>query len=154
MAQELEQVQEEISDEVTPRKMERQFLTIEGVEVEVCSDCLTGRKFVRHHFVWRMLFRERNPDFERSKVISNLKSYTDQNLSTVRWTGFDFKIECVAFIDDDMEADVVLLPLALFEAIIRYEYNQRKNYHQEQDCVKLGRWLEENAIAQLLQNPV
>ncbi|MEP1080041.1 GIY-YIG nuclease family protein [Leptolyngbya sp. PL-A3] len=154
MSQESEQVQEDILDEVTPRKMERQFLTIEGVEVEVCSDCSTGRKFIRHHLAWRMLFNERNPDFERANVIGNLKIYTNHRLSTVRWTGFDFKIERVAFIDDDMETDVVLLPLALFEDMIRYEYNQRKTHQQDQDCVKLGGWLEKNAIAQLLQNPV
>lgn len=154
MQQEPEQVQQEILDEVTPRKMERQFLTIEGVEVEVCSDCLTGRKFVRHHLLWRMLFQERNPDFERSQVIQKIKDYTDIRLSTVRWTGFDFKIERISFIEDDMEADTVLLPLAMFEDIIKCECDQRKNYRQDQDCVKLGRWLEENAIAQLLIQPI
>lgn len=154
MQSEPESAQIDDSNELGFRKMKRKFLSVEGVEVEICIDCLTERLFTRHNLFWKICFNRMSPDFERNRVIENLKEYANIHLPTIRWTGFDFKIERVYFIEDDMETDAVLLPLAMFEDLMRYEYRKRATIpQQENDFMKLGKWLEQNTISQLLNNP-
>jgi hypothetical protein len=146
--------QQDDSEQLPFRKMQRRFFSINEVEIEICIDCLTERQFVRHNLLWRILFNRMNPDFKHNSVIENLQRYTNINLPTIRWTGFGFEIEKVYFVEDDMETDAVLLPLEMFEDIMQYEYcKYTTSYPQENDCVKLGKWLEENAISQLLNYP-
>jgi|GEM_PF-4250387 hypothetical protein len=136
------------------RKMERDFLNIEGVEVEVCKDLRTQKRYIRHHLYWKLIYNRMNPDFDHNCVETNLKQVTNQQLSTIRWVGYDFHIERVMFVEDGMEVDVILLPLAMFEDLMRYwnQYHRQNGTQTDNDPMKLGQWLEQNTIAQLLPN--
>lgn len=134
------------------RQMQRTFLKIEGVEVEVCTDSDTNKFFVRHNLFWKLVHNKTKPDLQRNNVISNLQQITDYQLTTIRWVGFGFKVDQIYFAEDGMKTEAVMLPLALFEDLIRYEYQRRNQtgYKQEDDCRKLGQWLEKNTIIQLM----
>jgi hypothetical protein len=130
------------------RLLPRSFLHIADVEVEVCVD-INSKYFVRHYTYWSIAYGKKNPDHVYDCVIDNLNIMTTNRLSTVKWAGHDFKFEKIAF-DDGMEVETVLIPLKMFEDFIRY---QAKNYRGEppdNECTRLGKWLESKSLAELL----
>lgn len=133
------------------RLLQRSFLDIAGGEVEVCTDS-NSRHFVRHHTYWYIAHEKKNPDPVYDCIIDNLQIMANNRLSTVKWAGYEFKFERIAF-DDGMEIEAVLLPLKMFEDFIRY---QAKNYREEPPdniCTRLGKWLESKSLEDLLSIP-
>ena len=100
-----------------PRLMTRQFLHVDGVEVEVCDND-NGKHFIRHNVYWWIMHNKKNPDPERQSVIQNLQSAVDA-LPTIRWSGYRYRLETIVFSEDDVEVESILIPLAMFEDLIR-----------------------------------
>jgi hypothetical protein len=142
---------EQPSSSSNMRAMDRTFLDIEGVEVEVCKDVNTCKLFVRHHLVWKIARGTIHVDLD-PRCVDNLRNLVNKRLTTIRWIGYSYRVERVYFIEDEMEVDTVLMPLAMFEDLIRGEYRNRgeNSLLQEDDCIKLGRWLEDRTISKLL----
>lgn len=133
------------------KSLQRIFFKVEGVEIEVCIDA-SSRAYVRHNLYWKIVHNRMNPDFARNCVIGNVEGFINMRLPTVRWVGYSFSIQRICFAKDDMEVDAVLLPLIMFEDLIRYHYHDclARGWSTEDDCAKLGKWLEQNSIASLL----
>lgn len=146
-----------------PRVMTRQFLHPEGVEVEIChSD--NGKHFVRHNAYWWIVHRNKNPDPERQAVVKNLEQVVDA-LPTIRWSGYRYRLETIVFSEDDVEVESILLPLAMFEDLMRdamtkgfgrslAEEIRSGNYRakpEDSGCVKLCAWLQRNSLQSLLE---
>ncbi len=55
------------------RVMTRQFLYVDAVEVEVCTNG-NGKHFVRHNVYWWIVYNSKNPDPKYDCVIDNLQS--------------------------------------------------------------------------------
>jgi hypothetical protein len=131
--------------------LQRSFMNPADVEVEICTDT-NGKYFVRHHMYWCIAHASKNPDPVHNCIIDNLKIMANNRLSTVKWAGHDFQFERIAF-EDGMEVETVLLPLKMFEDFIRF---QSKNYRGEppdNECTRLGRWLENRSLEELLVLP-
>jgi hypothetical protein len=99
------------------RVMTRQFLYADGVEVEVCTNG-NGKHFVRHNVYWWIEHGSKNPDPERDCVINNLQNPINR-LTTIRWSGYKFRYETIVFEEDDVEVESILLPLAMFEDLMK-----------------------------------
>ena len=145
------------------REMTRQFLYVDDVEIEVCTNP-NGKHFVRHNVYWWIVYKDKNPDPERNCVIDNLKNAIDR-LPTIRWSGYRFRFETIVFNEDDVEVESILLPLAMFEDLIRDgvklwyngeilkeiqsgEYKSKPEYGAS---LKLGAWLHSNSLFSLIQ---
>jgi len=78
------------------RVMTRQFVYVDGVEVEVCNN-VNGKHFVRHNVYWWISYGNKNPDPESNWVSKNLNSAVN-HLPTIRWSGYRFslKLLCLA----------------------------------------------------------
>jgi len=144
------------------RVMSRQFLYVDGVEIEVCTNT-NGKYFVRHNVYWWIVFDNKNPDPYYQNVIENLKAFINK-LPTIRWSGYRFRFETIVFSEDDVEVESVLLPLAMFESLIREakfhsagkvsEELQSGEYKPKPDDranIKLCAWLQHNSLSSLLQ---
>ena len=101
------------------REMTRQFLDVDGVEVEVCNN-ENGKHFVRHNVYWWIVYGQKTPDTEGHWLIEELQNAVD-NLPTIRWSGYRFRFETIVFSEDDVEVESILLPLAMFENLMRDE---------------------------------
>jgi predicted GIY-YIG superfamily endonuclease len=125
--------------------LRRKFVDPAGVEVEVCIST-SGQLLIRHHLYWKIVHERMYPDIERNCVIDNFRSIVNHKLSTIRWAGYEFRrIPHIAF-DDGMEVnDVILIPLKMFEDLIRFHGKQQFN-NAEHDCSKLGAWLQSYSI--------
>ena len=66
---------------------------------------------------------------------------------TVKWAGYQFKLEKVSF-EDGMEVDPALIPLQMFEDFICYEANNRGN-SPDYECRLLCNWLKDNSLKEL-----
>ncbi len=83
------------------RVMNRQFLSVDGVEVEVCTN-ENGKHFVRHNVYWWIEHGSKNPDPVRNCIILNLQQAIDR-LPTIRWSGYRFRLEeIIVFSEDDV----------------------------------------------------
>jgi hypothetical protein len=138
-------------EESMPQLMSRAFFHIDGVELEVCWD-ENSRPFVRHHLVWKICEFGRDKglavtDRERESVLSNLKLIVNRRLETIRWVGYQFQFESVAF-DEGMETEAVLIPLAMFEDIIRHT---TVHPDPESNVRKLEHWLQTNSLFSLIE---
>jgi len=134
------------------RVMTRQFLYVDGVEIEVCAN-ENGKHFVRQVYWW-IMHRQKNPAPERSNII-NLQNA--DRLSTIRWSGYRFRLETILFSEDDVEVESILLPLAMPEDLVRdkswfsgriLEEIQSGEYKPKQDDgahIKLCVWLQRNS---------
>lgn len=143
------------------RVMTRQFLFVDGVEIEVCTNG-NGKYFVRHNVYWWIEHGNKNPDPERNCVIDNLRNPINK-LPTIRWSGYKFRFETIVFEEEDVEVESILLPLAMFEDLMKnnsrfkgklLEEIQSGEYKSKQDdtaSMKLGAWLQLNLLASLLQ---
>lgn len=129
------------------KQIKRFFLNIKDIEIEVCQD-IRDIYFVRHHTYWYIADGKKNPDLERDCVISNLEIMVNNRLSTVKWAGYQFKLENVCF-DDGMEVDTILIPLEMFEDFIRYHGNNYRGNPPDNECTRLGNWLKDNSLKKL-----
>lgn len=154
----------ELMPEGEAREMTRQFLYVEGVEIEVCTN-ENGKYFVRHNVYWWIVHNQKNPDPERSNIILNFQQAVDR-LPTIRWSGHKYRFETIVFSEDDVEVESVLLPLAMFEDLMRYKSNFRgklleeiqsgeyKSKPEDTAHIKLCAWLQRNSLCSLvLQQP-
>lgn len=144
------------------REMTRQFLHIDGVEIEVCTNG-NGKHFVRHNVYWWIMHGAKNPDPKSDCVIENLQHVVDR-LPTIRWSGYRFRLETIVFTEDDVEVKSILLPLVMFEDLMRdksrfrgslLEEIQSGEYKPEPNApadIKLSAWLQRNSLSSLLQN--
>lgn len=143
------------------RAMTRQFLYVDGVEIEVCHN--TNRKnFVRHNVYWWIIYGRKNPDPVSNCVIENLKNTVD-SLPTIRWCGYKFRFETIIFNEDDVEVESVLLPLEMFENLMILQANpggklleeiqsgEYKSKPNDTASIKLFAWLQHNSLSSLLQ---
>lgn len=139
----------------TARQMHRTFLDVLGVEVEICTDESLSKHYIRHHLYWKIVYNKRNPDPVKECIVTNLELMINQRLSTVRWVGYRFEFETVAFTDENMTIEAVMLPLAMFEEFMRYHYQERaaKGAMPIDDCSKLGGWLVDRSLLSLLTAP-
>jgi hypothetical protein len=146
------------------RVMTRQFLYTDGIEIEVCTNA-NGKYFVRHNVYWWISLGKKNPDPERNNIIGNLQSAVDR-IPTIRWSGYRFRLETILFSEDDVEVESILLPLAMFEDLMKDtskfshisdklreeiqsgEYKSKPDDHAN---IKLCAWLQQNSLASLLQ---
>ncbi|BBD70876.1 XRE family transcriptional regulator [Nostoc commune NIES-4072] len=144
------------------RVMNRQFLYVDGVEIEVCYS--TNEKyFVRYNVYWWIIYGRKNPNIVSDKVIQNLESAIDR-LPTIRWSGYRFRVETIVFSEDDVEVESILFPLVMFEDLIRWlklnytgksrEELEKGEYKPKPDdpaSIKLCAWLQRNSLSSLLQ---
>ena len=151
------------------RVMTRQFLDVDDVEVEVCTN-ENGKHFVRHNVYWWIYHRRKNPDPETNCVIVNLQAVVDR-LPTIRWSGYRFRFETLVFSEDDVEVESILLPMVMFEDFIKdvansggkstgllLEQIKSGEYKLKQGAeppahLKLCVWLQSNSLSSLLLNP-
>lgn len=142
------------------REMTRQFLDVEGVEIEVCTNG-SGKYFVRHNVYWWILHRKKNPDPEGNCIILNFQGAVDR-LPTIRWSGYRFRFETIVFSEDDVEVESVMLPLAMFEDLMRdksmfggklleeLQSGEYKPKPSDSAHIKLCVWLQGNSLCSLL----
>ncbi len=146
------------------RVMTRQFLDVYGVEIEVCIN-RNGKYFVRHNVYWWITYGKKNPSPEMDCLMLNLQNAVDR-LSTIRWSGYKFRLETIMFSEDDVEVESILLPLAMFEDLskdisrlggisnqIREEIKNGEYTPKQNDyaSIKLCAWLQRNSLSSLLQ---
>ncbi|MBD2197765.1 MULTISPECIES: GIY-YIG nuclease family protein [Calothrix] len=144
------------------RIMTRQFLYADDVEIEVCTS-ENGKHFVRHNVYWWIEHNNKNPDPKYNCVVENLKRMVDR-LPTIRWCGYKFRFETVVFNEDEIEIESIMLPLAMFEDLMRGNLDSRFNaklieeiksgeYKPKADDsknIKLCVWLQSNSLSSLL----
>lgn len=146
------------------RVMTRQFLDVDGIEIEVCIN-KNGKYFVRHNAYWWINHGNKNPDPERNCVILNLQSAVDR-LPTIRWSGYKFRLETIVFSEDDVEVESILLPLAMFEDLMKdisrfssisdqrreeIKNGEYKPMPHDHVSLKFCAWLQRNSLGSLLQ---
>lgn len=144
------------------RVMNRQFLHVDGVEVEVCTND-KGKYFVRHNVYWWIAQGNKTPDLERNCVIDNLKRFVDR-LPTIRWCGYRFRLESIVFSEDDVEVESILLPLGMFEDLMKnsksicsgktlqeIESGEYKSKPEDPLSIKMCSWLQHNSLVSLLE---
>lgn len=152
----------ELMPEGEVREMNRQFLDVDGVEVEVCTND-NEKYFVRHNVYWWITRKSKNPQLERDCVIENLKQAIDR-LPTIRWTGYRFKNQTILFSEDDVEVESILIPLAMFEDIIKDAKSfacgkllqeiissEYKSKPEDGANLKLCAWLQKKSLLSLLK---
>ena len=142
------------------RVMTRQFLHVDDIEIEVCAN-ENGKHFVRHNVYWWIRHKKKNPDPEAYCIISNLQNLVDK-LSSIRWSGYRFRFETIVFSEDDVEVESILLPLTMFEDIMRdgseygikmYKEIQNGEYKSKPEYgahIQLCGWLQCNSLCSLL----
>lgn len=164
-------VEVELWEELEPmpegeaRVMNRQFLDVDGIEIEVCINA-NGKYFVRHNVYWWIDHKQKNPDLQRNNIIQTIQAAIDK-LSTIKWSGYKFRLETIVFSEDDVEVECILLPLAMFEDLmkdtskfsrlsekVREEIKSGEYKFQPNDNanIKLCAWLQRNSLYSLLQN--
>lgn len=162
-------VEVELWEELEPmpegevREMNRQFLDVDGVEIEVCTN-ENEKHFVRHNVYWWIMYKSKNPQqlLEPNGVVGDLKQAIDR-LPTIRWTGYSFRTENIRFSEDDMEVESILLPLEMFENLTKdtksrwgvnfqeIESGEYKLKPKDLPGLKLCVWLQHNSLLSLLK---
>jgi len=144
-----------------PRIMNRQFIHIDEVEVEICTNT-NGKYFVRHNLYWWIMYGKTNPDPVSNCVIQNLESAVNR-LPSIRWSGYKFKFETIIFNEDDFDVEGVLIPLSMFEDLLKNERKPSgkileeikngtyKSKPDDQKDIKISTWLYQNAFVSLLK---
>jgi predicted GIY-YIG superfamily endonuclease len=146
------------------RVMTRQFLDVDGIEIEVCVN-KNGKYFVRHNVYWWIEHGQKNPDPERYNIVLNLQQAVER-LPTIRWSGYKFKWETIVFSEDDVEVESILLPLAMFEDLFKdtskfsgisdkireeIQSGEYKPKPHDNASIKLCMWLQRNSLGSQLQ---
>ena len=145
------------------RVMSRQFLYVNDVEVEVCTNG-NGKYFVRHNVYWWIRNGEKNPNPERYNLIQAFQSAVDR-LSTIRWSGYRFRLETIFFDEDDAEVESILFPLAMFEDLMKdiksmcgaklfteIQSGEYQSKPEDRASIRLGAWLQHNSLFSLLKS--
>lgn len=145
------------------RVMYRQFLEIDGVEIEICNN-LNGKYFVRHNGYWWIIYGQKNPDPKYACITENLKQRAER-LPTIRWSGYRFRLETIVFAEDDVEVESALLPLSMFEDLLKdkstasgltdkiveqIQTGEYKSSLKDSAPLKLFAWLQHNSLSSLL----
>jgi predicted GIY-YIG superfamily endonuclease len=99
------------------RVMTRQFLYVDDIEIEICTNT-NGKHFVRHNVYWWINHGQKNPDPERNCITDNLQRAVER-LPTIKWSGYKFRFETIVFSEDDVEVESILLPLGMFEDLMK-----------------------------------
>lgn len=167
-----EVIEVELWEELEPmaegeaRVMTRQFLDVDGIEIEVCLN-KNGKYFVRHNVYWWINHGQKTPDPEQYNIIRNFQSAVEK-LPTIKWSGYKFRLETIVFSEDDVEVESILLPLAMFEDLMKdtsrfsgisdqlREEIQRGEYTSKSKpndhvSIKLCAWLQRNSLDSLLR---
>ncbi len=144
------------------REMNRQFLDVDGAEVEVCTN-ENGKHFVRHNVYWWIMHKSKNPDPELDCITEKLQQLIDR-LPSMRWSGYKFRLETIVFGEDNVEVESILLPLAMFEDVMKNAKSgwgvklfqeitsgEYKSKPEDGASVKLCAWLQHNSLSSLLQ---
>ena len=144
------------------RVMTRQFVNVDDVEIEICTND-NGKYFVRHNVYWWIMYNEKNPSREYGCIIQNIQNPVNR-LPTIRWSGYRYRFETIRFSEDDVEVEnVILLPLAMFEDLMKDKsrFNSQvleqilkgeyKSTERERESIKLFVWLQSNSLSSLLQ---
>lgn len=144
------------------REMNRQFLDVDGVEVEVCTN-ENEKHFVRHNVYWWIMHKSKNPNPELDCVTENLQQLIDR-LPSMRWSGYNFRLETIVFSEDNVEVESILLPLAMFEDVMKnaksgwsskllqeIESGEYKPKPEDSRGIKLCAWLQHNSLLSLLK---
>ncbi|MDJ0510991.1 MAG: GIY-YIG nuclease family protein [Crocosphaera sp.] len=150
---------EELIKPSLPKKMTRWLVNIEDVEVEICKD-EKEKYYVRHNLFWYIVFNNKNPDPIHNGIINNLQQWVNNELPTIWWVGYRFKLEELEF-EDGLITEAVLLPLKMFEDLIKYFYeensknNRFSSYNSSKPAkstgsldriYKLGKWLQNHSL--------
>jgi hypothetical protein len=141
------------------RLMNRQFLYVDDVEIEVCANA-NGKHFVRHNVYWWIEGGKKTPDPKYECILENLKNAADR-LPTIRWSGYRFRFETIVFSEDDVEVESVLLPFGMFEDLLKdksrfrgeiekIQSGEYKLTPNHQTNIKLCVWLQSNSLSSLL----
>lgn len=143
------------------RVMTRQFIYVDDVEIEVCTN-ENGKHFVRHNVYWWIMHNNKNPNREYNRIIENMENFIN-SLPTIRWSGYRFRFETIRFSEDDVEVESVLLPLAMFEDLMKTKSRfssqvleqvlkgDYKSSSHDRESIKLFVWLQSNSLSSLLQ---
>jgi predicted GIY-YIG superfamily endonuclease len=141
------------------RVMTRQFVYVDDVEIEVCTS-ENGKHFVRHHLYWWIEHRNKTPDQVRYNRIEHLQEAVNR-LPSIRWSGYRFRLETIIFSEDDMEVESILLPLGMFEDLMKeksrfgsgieeIQKGESKLTSKDPANIKLCVWLQSNLLSSLL----
>ncbi|MDJ0732881.1 MAG: GIY-YIG nuclease family protein [Nostocaceae cyanobacterium] len=143
------------------RKMNRQFVYVDDVEIEVCINA-NGKYFVRYNVYWCIVYGNRNINPNKKLTIEKIE-YAANSLPTIRWCGYRFRFETIVFEEDDMEVESILLPLAMFEDLMKdikfgnqklieeIKSGEYKSKPDDSASIKLFVWLQRNSLQSLLQ---
>lgn len=143
------------------RVMTRQFLYVDDVEIEVCTS-ENGKHFVRYNVYWWIIYRQKDSSSGHDSTVSHLRDAVN-SLPTIRWFGYKFRLETILFSEDDVEVESILLPLAMFEDLIRdksglssklleeIESGEYKSKPDDWANIKLCAWLQRNSVSSLLK---
>ena len=127
--------------------LKRCFLNIEDIEIEICKN-VNGIYFVRHHTYWSITYGKKNPDPIYNCIIYNLELMVNNRLSTIKWSGYQFKLEKICF-EDGMEVETALIPMQMFEDFIHYQANNYRGNPPDNECTRLANWLKNNSFKEL-----
>jgi len=145
------------------RVMTRQFVYVDDVEIEVCTND-NGKHFIRHNLYYWMTWGEKNPS-NANNLIVNLQSPVNR-LPTIKWSGYRYRFETIRFSEDDVEIEnVILLPLGMFEDLMKdksgvslndsvleeIKKGEYKSQPNDSRRIKLFVWLQSNSLFSLLQ---
>lgn len=95
---------------------------------------------------WFLVHLTPNPDPKVNCIIENL-SMACRNMKSIKWGGCELEFETITFddINEPMTVKTVLLPLGLFEDLIRY--HTVKSNNKDTPLVRLGNFLKSNSLA-------
>ncbi|MEH2024541.1 GIY-YIG nuclease family protein [Nostoc sp.] len=144
------------------RVMNRKFVYVNDVEIEVCVND-NGKYFVRHNLYLWIMYQKKNSDVPNDITIKRFQDEIDR-LPTIRWSGYRFRYETIRFSEDDAEVDSLLVPLAMFEDLMKENYGVHNTNLIEEikkgeyiskpndsERIKLFAWLQSNSFSSLLQ---
>lgn len=145
------------------RVMTRQFLDVDGVEVEVCTNA-NGKYFVRHNVYWWIMRGTKNPSPHCDILIDHFQNRLN-SLPSIKWSGYRFRFETIMFSEDDVEVEsILLLPLVMFEDLVKNDVSsfsykvleeiqtgEYKSKPDDSSNLKLYAWLQRNSLSSLLQ---
>jgi hypothetical protein len=135
----------------TLRKIQnRHWLQVSGIALDVCED-EQGLFWVRHHVYWELVYRNSNPHPVFNAVLQTLEDTVNGDMFASRWQGFQFQFEAILLEQAGVTLDVLMLPLELFEDLIRWSARHYKDSPaMDAPNVILGYWLQNHNLKDLL----
>ncbi|MEH1768329.1 MAG: hypothetical protein V7L27_07000 [Nostoc sp.] len=124
-----------------------------------------GKHFIRHNLCLWIMYKKKKSDVPNDITIKRLQDEIDR-LPTIRSSGCRFRYETIRFSEDDAEVDSLLLPLAMFEDLMKDKYGygvqntnaleeikkgEYKSKPNDSERIKLFAWLQSNSLSSLLQ---